>query len=60
MRGDEYEYKEVEDGTKGTTGAYSVKHYRAGKAQIAVKDAFPKIIHLNAKTDNLPLAVTEL
>ena len=31
-----------------------------GKARIAVKDAFPKLIHLNAQTDINPLGVSEL
>jgi len=55
---DEFEYKEVEEG--GQRDQEHVKLYKAGKARIAVKDAFPKIIHLNAQTDINPLAVTEL
>ena len=46
VRGDEYEYKEVDEGLKGEKGV--IKHFMNGKAKIAVKDAFPKIIHLNA------------
>lgn len=43
---DEFEYKEVEEG--GQRDQEHVKLYKTGKARIAVKDAFPKIIHLNA------------
>jgi hypothetical protein len=43
---DEFEYKEVEEG--GQHDKEHIKLYKTGKARIAVKDAFPKIIHLNA------------
>lgn len=34
--------------------------YRNGKALIAVKDAFPKLLHLNGKADTEDLPVSEL
>jgi len=61
--GDDYEYREVEEvhqqGQQGpATSTY--KMYRNGKALIAVRDAFPKLLHLSGKADTEDLPVSEL
>ncbi len=57
-KNEEYEYREIEDpyqnGTENTIKTQttqSFKQYKTGKALISVKDAFPKLLHLNGKTD---------
>lgn len=71
MRGDDYDYKEVEQEGGDQTGQIKrevlrggsdkhVRYYKNGKASISVKDAFPKMVHLNAYPDANPMGVTEL
>ena len=60
VHNDEYEYKEVDDGLKSEGEKGVIKHFMNGKAKIAVKDAFPKLIHLNAQTDINALGIAEL
>ena len=58
--GDEYEYKEVEEVDPNTNQPITVRNYLQDKALVSVKDAFPKIVHLNAKVEANTLDVSEL
>jgi hypothetical protein len=53
-----YELKEIEDPYSQLTVEQVTR--RQTKTMISVKDAFPKILHLNAKTEANPIDMTEL
>lgn len=61
--GDDYEYREVEEVNQqhqAGPGTSTYRMYRNGKALIAVKDAFPKLLHLSGNADTEDLPVSEL
>jgi len=57
---DNYEYESEQGGQHTSKDPVVVRKFRNGKAQIALKDAFPKLIRLNAQTEAKDLDVTEL
>ena len=57
-KGKQYEIKEIEEEVPVIVD--KVTKIANSKQQISIKDAFPKIIHLNAKTEANALGMTEL
>lgn len=57
-KGKQYEIKEIEEEVPIIVD--KVTKISNSKQQISIRDAFPKIIHLNAKTEANALGMTEL